>query len=181
MTKEQLDFEKVFITAENKAAFICPKCKVSITKDVSKYKDIKKAVRLKSKCDDCGHSYIVLLERRKHYRKDVNIPGLYISEKEKVKKAMTVKDLSRSGLKFELTDGNSVKIGDRLIVRFRLDDMNRTLIEKEVIVRTMRGQNMIGTEFCSTDPRRPKTLTDKAYDMAIAHYILQATIKIPVG
>jgi hypothetical protein len=176
MTKEQLDFEKVFINAENKATFICPKCRHSIIKDVSKYKDIKKVVRLKSKCDDCGYAYIVLLERRKHYRKDVNISGICISEKEKVKRAMTVKDLSRSGLKFELTDGNSVQIGDKLTVKFRLDDINRTLIEKEVIVRTMRGQNMIGTEFCSTDPRRPKTLTDKAYDMAIAHYILQAQL-----
>lgn len=85
-----------------------------------------------------------------------------------------VKDLSRSGLGFESKVKNELRIGDKLLVEFRLNDKNKTLIIKEVVIRAMPGVH-VGTEF-TANPRKPKTRLDKAYDMAIAHYILHAEL-----
>ncbi|OQY57522.1 MAG: hypothetical protein B6245_16595 [Desulfobacteraceae bacterium 4572_88] len=163
------ELKKVFIN-NNMASFVCPKCKKTVTMDVSKYKDINRAVRIEGQCV-CGHSHTVLLERRKHYRKEVIIPGEYVFGRKRG--MMTVMDLSRSGLKFEADETGKLRVGDKLSVRFRLEDTNRTLIEKEVVIRTISGGNILGSEFSSRDARRP---IDKAYDMAIAHYILQAQL-----
>jgi len=156
--------KKVFINNDNMATFVCPKCKKQTTADVSEYKDINKAVRIQHKCS-CGHSQTVLLERRKFYRKNVNISGTYVLPQEGIRRPMTIKDLSRSGLKLELT-GERVKVGDRLSVVFNLDNPQKTLIKKEVIVKTASGC-IIGTEFCSRDPNNA---IDKAYDTAIGFY-----------
>jgi len=157
--------QKVFINNDNMATFVCPKCRKSTTADVSEYKDINKAVRIQHTCA-CGHSHTVLLERRKFYRKDVDIPGTYTVKGNSVAKAMTVKDLSRSGLKFELHEKEDLKVGDRISVAFRLDNPQKTLIEKDVEIRTISDLN-VGTEFCSRDSKNP---IDKAYDIAIGYY-----------
>lgn len=164
------ELRKVFINNNNMASFVCPHCQKTVTMDVSKYKDINRAVKIEGQCV-CGYSHTVLLERRKHYRKDVTIPGEYRFGRKRG--MMTVMDLSRSGLKIETDESGTFRAGDKLIVRFRLEDVNRTLIEKEVVVRTISDGNILGSEFCSRDSRKP---IDKAYDMAIAHYILQAQL-----
>lgn len=157
--------QKVFINNDNMATFVCPKCKRSTTADVSEYKDINKVVRIQHTCS-CGYSHTVLLERRKFFRKNVDIPGRYIREGEKSGKPMTVKDLSRSGLKIEMEQKDDLKIGDRLSVEFKLDNPQRTFIRKEVFVKTLSG-SYAGTEFCSRDTNNP---IDKAYDIAIGFY-----------
>lgn len=157
--------KKVFINNDNMATFVCPKCKKQTTADVSEYKDINKAVRIQHTCS-CGYSQTVLLERRKFYRKDVNIKGIYTLPQERGRKPMTVMDLSRSGLKLELNGEGEVKAGDRITVEFKLDNPQKTLIKKDVIVKTAFGR-MAGTEFCSRDPNNA---IDKAYDIAIGFY-----------
>jgi len=161
MDKEQ----KVFINNDNMATFVCPKCKKSTTADVSEYREINKAVRIQHTCS-CGHSHTVLLERRKFFRKDVNIRGEYLLHGETVKKSMTVQDISRSGLKIEMHQKEKLRPGDKLLVEFYLDNHQRTFIQKEVYVKTLSGL-CAGTEFCSRDPNNP---IDKAYDMAIGYY-----------
>jgi hypothetical protein len=157
--------QKVFINNDNMATFVCPKCNKTATVGVSEYKEIDKAVRVQHTCA-CGHSHTVLLERRQFYRKDVNIPGEYFLPDENVKKAMTVKDLSRSGLKFETATEAELKVGDKLFVEFSLHNEPQTMIQKEVTVKTVSGCH-IGTAFCSRDF---KNATDKAYDIAIGFY-----------
>ncbi len=158
------NIKKVFINNDNMATFVCPECKKQTTADVLEYKDINKAVRIQHTCS-CGHSQTVLLERRKFYRKNVNIRGVYRLPGENVQRPMTVKDLSRSGLKLVL-EKEGAKLGDNLCVEFRLDNPQRTSIKKDVIVRTVFGDS-VGTEFCSRDPNNP---IDKAYDIAIGFY-----------
>ncbi|MCP4348857.1 MAG: PilZ domain-containing protein [Desulfobacterales bacterium] len=158
--------KRVLVDNNNMATFVCPECKFSKDADVSKY--IGKAVSKKHlyKCKKCGHAFAVLLERRKYIRMDVNIPGSYVLDEEVVKRPMTVVDLSRSGVKIELEEEVTLKPGDRLFVKFRLDNKQKTMIKKEVIVRSVSGLK-IGTEFCSRDPKNP---VDRAYDVAIGYY-----------
>jgi hypothetical protein len=144
--------EKVFITADNKATFACPNCEKTKTVDISQYKNFNKAIRIKLKCS-CGHSHTVFLERRKHYRKETNFPGEYIqigSGEKKGSGMMTVKNLSRSGMKIQLNVTPNLKVGDRLMVLFHLDDKNKSLIRKETIVRNI-NDSFIGVQFCRVD------------------------------
>jgi len=148
--------QKVFVTGDSMAVFECPECKKSKAVDVSRYKDIKQIIRIKVKCP-CGHSFPVVLERRKSYRKEVNFPGSYtclLSGNKKEKGVMAVKDLSRSGMKIKLNVKKDFKIGDNLSVEFRLDDQNRSFVKKDAIIRTISDQNL-GVEFSSINTSDP--------------------------
>ena len=157
--------EKVFIK-DDKAKFICPKCKKVTIEDVSQFRDIEVVVRIKHGCT-CGHSYNVLLERRKFYRKNVNLTGTFCYMNDRNKIAMLIKDVSRGGLKMIVSHPGNFKEGDKLFVEFHLDDKHKTLIQKEVIIRNRYNNRTIGVEFTSRDMKNPY---DKAYDIALGFY-----------
>lgn len=154
--------QKVFITGENMATFVCPKCEKTRTVDISRYQGLDQAARVKAKCA-CGHSYSVILERRRQYRKEVNFSGAYTRKKTGEKGTMVVKDISRTGLKIKLNLNRDIEIGEKLVTEFSLDDRQRTQIEKEAIVRK-RYRDTLGVEFTSVDP-------SNAYDKALGFYM----------
>jgi len=137
--------QKVFIANDNTATFVCPECQKSKTANVSKYKDIEKAVRVNFKCP-CGHSYSVLLERRKHIRKHLNLSGTFVNKNTSDQGNMTITDLSRSGLRIKLNFPQKLEPGDKLDLEFTLDDKLRSVVKKEVIVRSVKDLS-IGVEF----------------------------------
>lgn len=139
---------KVFINTENMATFVCPECMKSKTTNVSKYKNIDRAVRVKCNCD-CGHTYSVMLERRKYYRKETNLPGVYKS-KRLGRGKLVILDISRFGLKFDITSGRYPMIEDVLVVEFTLDDSHKSFISKEVVVKKVY-ESTIGAEFITVD------------------------------
>lgn len=152
--------EKVFVTGNNMAVFECPQCKNGKSVDVSRYKDIRQVVRIKVKCP-CGHSYKVVLERRKNFRKDVNFPGTYtqvLSDYREDKGGMTVKDLSGSGVKIKLNVEKDFKIGDIISVEFRLNDKQRSPIKKNAVIKKI-SDLYLGLEFNSLSSSDP---SDKA-------------------
>jgi hypothetical protein len=152
--------QKIYVTDNNTAIFVCPECNMSKAADVSRYKYINKSVRLKIKCR-CGNSYSVVLERRRQYRKQVSIPGKYAFYPPHGKfqnGAVTVVDISRGGLGLKFRTMPAFEVGSTFVVEFYLDDRRKTFIKKEVVIRRMTEQ-FVGTEFCSVDPSDP---SDKA-------------------
>jgi len=171
-------YPRVYITSENTANFSCPNCNKYRSLDVSKYKDIQKSVRLKYKCQ-CGHSYSVILERREGgRRKETDLFGTYnyiLSGKGARKGRISVKDVSLTGVKFELSladvkikqhslssgSGSSVetkgsadfdfKVGDKILTEFRLDNKKRSQVKKEAIIKWVNGPR-VGAEFTSKKP-----------------------------
>jgi len=140
--------QKIYITSKQMATFSCPQCNRSKTVDVSKYAALDKVVKVNIKCP-CGHSYKAILEKRRHYRKETNLPGTYvhfIDGQPRDRGLMTVRDLSTAGMKLRLNVKQSFAIGDQLRVEFHLDDAHRTLIRKTVIIRNQRDQ-FIGVEL----------------------------------
>lgn len=162
---------KVFVNNDNIATFECPKCEKKITMNFSSYMNINEILMMECRCR-CGHSNTVVVERRKFRRRTVKIPGVYALRKGNIKGRMTVKDLSRGGLKFELESEKNMKVGDKLFVKFALDDPKKTLIKKDVLIRSIFGR-YVGSEFCS---RNPRNAIDQAYDMAITRYVLHAQL-----
>ena len=144
--------EKIYINDDNKATFVCPKCNKTTVKDLTGYLRHKKTTRLKARCG-CGHAYEVFLEKRKKFRKQADLPGSYKfsamnSNIYEHIGAMTVKDISYSGLRIKLQMMPRFKVGDTLVVEFRLNDANRSQIKKKVMVKNMKGLNA-GLAFSS--------------------------------
>lgn len=129
---------------------ICPDCRCSRSVDVSAYKKLAKAVKVRIKCK-CGHSQVALLERRHRHRKPTSLKGNYIPklfDKKIHREEIEVKNLSSSGIRFKFIDNGKYefKPGDELLVEFSLNKMPGSLIRKEVIIK---GFNMpfISAEF----------------------------------
>jgi hypothetical protein len=157
--------KKVFVTDKNMATFVCPECKALKTANVEKYAPLKKEIKLKIKCA-CGISYSATLERRRQYRKETDLPGEYflsLSDGKVRKGNLTVKDISREGLKIKVNVVPKVEVGTKFMVEFCLDDKQKTLIKRDVIIKWISG-HFIGAEFCSIDPSGP-------IDKAIGFYL----------
>ncbi len=143
---------QVFLNEKNNVTFVCPKCRQTTVKNLSAYRNIKKAVKFRCGCS-CGYAYIVSLNRRQYFRKSVNLPGQYRFRKDngaEYKGMIRIADISQGGLQIELNVDPIFKFGDKLIIEFRLDDMARSEITIEAIVRRINGRS-IAVEFLSKD------------------------------
>ena len=154
--------EKVYITSQQMATFVCPNCEKSKTVNVSKYAELDKNVKVNVKCP-CGHMYTSILEKRKKYRKETNLHGLYIrivDGKEVESGLMKVRDLSTTGMKLQINDQHGCEVDDVIQVEFHLDDTQRSFVKKKVIIRNIKGTE-IGTELAPTE----------AMDKALGFYL----------
>jgi hypothetical protein len=155
--------EKVYITNTNMATFICPQCKKTLTVDVGKYAQIEQTVKVKSKCS-CGNSWISILEKRKQYRKGVNLKGIYkhiVDGKEMDRGKMTITDISAGGVKLKLDVDRNIKTGQLLKLEFKLDDNKQTLMQKTVEIRNANNP-YYGAAFKDAD----------AYDPVMGFYLM---------
>lgn len=155
MGKISMRGKKVFVKDNNQFSLVCPKCMKIESVDTSMYKESDDSVRMDYRCP-CGYVYHLLLEKRKYYRKETHLPGTYFLG-EASEKPMIVKDMSLTGLKFKVDHQPDVVVGDRLFVKFFLDDAQKTLIRKEVIIKIISGRS-VGAEFC------PENASDKAIE-----------------
>jgi hypothetical protein len=144
--------EKIYITSTKMATFVCPECHKSKTVNVAKYADLDKKVKVNVRCP-CGYAYTSILEKRKRYRKETNLPGSYsryIKGKLMDSGLLIVKDLSTIGMKLQIDADNDCEVGDVIQVEFNTDDAQRAFIKKKVIIRSINGL-IIGTEFSPTE------------------------------
>ncbi|OQX21950.1 MAG: hypothetical protein BWK80_31755 [Desulfobacteraceae bacterium IS3] len=154
---------KIFVTDDNKFIIVCPICQKEENVSVSEYKDANQPSRIRHKCK-CGHTHQLLLERRKFYRRETCLHGVCIGEKNSTE-GMLVKDLSLIGMKFEIENKQDfISVGKKLFVEFFLDDEQKTLVRKEVVIKIVSG-SLIGAEFCGAEP-------DDPMDTAIESYLI---------
>ncbi len=146
--------EKVHISSSNTATFVCPNCENTSTVDVTKYAKVDKRVTVKVKCR-CGYQFSVVLEKRKKYRKQTNLPGTYTRlAATNDKGVMTVMDISTTGLKLKLNVSRNFNLGDELNVEFNLDDKRRTHIQKRVVVQNINDV-YVGVAFAPNEMDDP--------------------------
>ena len=103
----------------------------------------------------CGRDFSVFLERRVWPRKTTSRPGVLtrvVDGKAVNSWALVVEDLSRSGLRIRLvvSDKDALKVGDRAVVRFLLEDNDKSLVMKDVVIRRIDGIHF-GAEFVSSN------------------------------
>jgi hypothetical protein len=99
-------------------------------------------------------------DMRKFYRKKANLRGSYSNINMNKTGFMSVKDVSYTGISFELEKKDDLIAGDTLGVRFVLDDERKTEIHRAVVVKNIRGK-LIGVEFCD----------NQVFDIELCYYI----------
>jgi hypothetical protein len=142
--------EKVYVNEKKLGTITCPKCKKLWEKDFSQVKDFQKKNMLKCKCP-CGNSFPIKLERRRHYRKMTNLTGSYMHDKTKKRGLVNIKNVSKSGARLELNTQHLIPTGDKLTLKFNLDDVQRSYMCKEAVVKKSDGST-VGLEFSDLEP-----------------------------
>jgi c-di-GMP-binding flagellar brake protein YcgR len=118
--------------------------------NVARYIPVETAVNVNCKCK-CGNTFKVSLERRRFFRKGINLNGqCYYMNSDGTFFGVTVKDISRSGLKLMMNAEHNISIGENLKVTFILDDRPETKIHRNITVRAINGK-YVGAQFPSSE------------------------------
>ncbi len=133
------------VDSNDMAIITCPYCGIIKKVSVTEFKNKKH--QISTRCQ-CGKRFELQLNFRSSYRKDVHLAGMFmvVSPKSSHWCEMVVHDISRTGLGFKNTDSVEVKTGTTLRVKFNLDNIKKTLIEKDVIVKIVKDR-YVGCEF----------------------------------
>jgi len=136
---------KVHVSQDNHISFACPCCEKTHRVSVAKFKNTKH--KLVTRCS-CGERFEVDLNFRRFYRKRIEIVGEFTNLSSGSGKwfAMTVTNLSMSGLRFTTVGSTGIKKDNTLRVKFTLDGKRTDSIEKEVVVKNV-GTRQYGCEF----------------------------------
>ena len=148
--------EVVFISQDKKAKFICTACQRQWEKDVSKYYDLKKQIKVKVNCS-CGNSWSSVLEKRRHIRKPVSLFGTYTYTppgRKPYEGSLEVLDISLKGLKIRLDREWDLKVNQLINVSFRLDNKAKKLINRQVIIKNM-NKRLLGVAFKEANRNDP--------------------------
>ena len=131
--------EKVYVNDDNQAMIICPNCGFEKIIDAMNYKDTSNMVEGQCRCKK---GYKFKLEYRKHYRKDVNLPGKYIVQKNGANGEIIIRELSMTGIRFESLRPNKFSKNDTLDVTFKLDNPMRKEIRRVFKVIWVRDRKV---------------------------------------
>ena len=152
--------EEVSTNESNEVSITCPECNMTRTINVLKYRSSKRRVKAKCGCGCIFDMSDVSANRRKFYRKETNLRGSYSSVNMNKTGFMRVKDVSSTGISFELEKDDEIEAGDTLGVRFVLDDERKTEIHRAVTVKFIR-EKLIGAEFCD----------NQVFDIELCYYL----------
>jgi hypothetical protein len=97
---------------------------------------------------------------RKYYRKKTNMKGSYSNVDMDKTGFMRVRNVSYSGLSFELENKADIEVGDTLGVRFVLDDDQKSEIHRAVRIKTIHDK-MVGAEFSDS----------QVFDIELCYYL----------
>jgi len=137
---------KIYIDKSKKTPITCTKCLFERTIDLSHVKPDQKTLKVRCRC---GKDYEVCIERRKEYRKDVELFGEYSIQTIGEKGDIIVRDLSMIGIGFECLNPHHIVRDDTVKVKFKLDGPKRSEIKKSVKVVWVKDR-IIGAYYIET-------------------------------
>jgi hypothetical protein len=134
---------KVYVDENNRALIICPKCGFEKNVDAMKYRNPTNIVTGKCKCKE---TFQFSIEYRKHHRKKVRLSGEYIIQQNRERGEVIIRELSLTGIRFEIMRPHQISTGDILEMKFVLDNPLRSEISKLVKVIWVKDR-IIGANF----------------------------------
>lgn len=150
--------QRTFVKDGDVAVIVCPACGIAKEFNVGKYRDAMHTLKVNCRC---GVSFKVLLDFRQSYRKPTNLSGTYAMIAPAAGGGlMLVKNVSLTGIGFEVSGHHSIQPGQKALIEFTLDNRKESRIRKQITVRSIRG-NFIGGEF----------LQDQAFEKDLGFYL----------
>lgn len=143
----------VFATDDGVYAIQCPKCEQTELVPANQFE--KNGWILSVTCS-CNHSFRIIREMRKMYRKQVYLPGSFGRDPNNRNNAgaidkwsaMKITNISKSGLNFTTPISKVLQVGDNIHLKFNLDNSAKSLINKTAMIKSVRDHN-VGCQFKS--------------------------------
>ncbi len=146
--KQQLPIVKTFVRQDGSATVVCPACGRSKVMPASA---IRPGLKIKARCV-CNIEFYVTFEFRCNYRKAVQLPGTYtLLPPNHGGGEMMVTDISRNGIKLHLPSGHGLTPGQRIEIKFQLDDKRQSEIQRQVVMRHVLGHGVVLGQVLGTD------------------------------
>lgn len=142
---------KLFVHDKPSALLVCPVCGFVRELDVSKYPHLGgKTVNARCRCNSV---LSISFDFRNQIRRQVMLDGSFtILEPgmDDTSGSITIHNISKKGIGFSVLGGYEPMVGQRVHLEFHLDDRKHSLVEKDCIVRSVRG-DVVGCEFENDD------------------------------
>jgi hypothetical protein len=129
---------------DNQSLIECPRCGFQKVINVAKLFKRANAGNFVSECK-CGYTSNINMERRKFERHFFDAKGSVLYERIKGKpesSAITIKDLSRSGVKFDTPKSEVLETDEYIVITFEFSDNRKTFFIKEATVRNAKGKTV---------------------------------------
>lgn len=161
MSDEKISDVEVFVHNKMVVSFACPQCKLEKDVAVERIKDVYHW-NVNATCRRCSYKFKVSFNFRKYYRKETYIHGLLYDSLESLAPVgdVIITDISLTGIGFEYNKCD-FNIGSMFILRFILDDDERSRMEKKISIESIRGSK-VGALFQD----------ESGFDKALGKYIL---------
>ncbi len=140
--------EKVYVK-DDQFVISCPLCDKKKTIPATNFKGLQHTMKIRCRC---GHDFSLQMEFRRHPRKETFLNGDYTLERPSSQESGHTKviNLSLQGACFEVRGFHDITPDMEGDLVFVLDDKERTLLFRKVIIRSVRGAH-IGCEFLDPD------------------------------
>jgi hypothetical protein len=143
-----MEVQKVRLNPDNMAVIKCPQCGTARTVNAAKLNNPRGL--LKARCK-CGAAFHVLFDVRKAYRKETRLHGNYVKHSgDEEQGRIIVRNISLNGIGFTTLTKHNLKQGDKVKLKFTLDDKRRSEIEKNGVVKVV-NEKSIGCQFTDSD------------------------------
>ncbi|CAB5089858.1 hypothetical protein D3OALGA1CA_834 [Olavius algarvensis associated proteobacterium Delta 3] len=140
---------------DGSALVVCPGCQRQFKIKAPEFEKIGNGYKVSGKCP-CGESFIISFNRRRHPRLGLEVSGAYHHLKHDYRGLITVRNISLSGVGIELNTQRLMLAGDRVTIRFNLNDEDQTFIERKAVIRRKQRKTYFGLEFTAeTTPQDP--------------------------
>lgn len=140
---------RIFVKSNDLAAIRCPECSLVKNISVARYRHNRKSLKVRCRC---RHSFAVLLDFRRHFRKPVILPGMYrLKPPANGAGLMKTKNISRSGVGFTVSGTHPIQPGQKARIEFTLNNPKQTKLDKKVTIISVKN-NFIGCAFLDNQP-----------------------------
>jgi transcription elongation factor Elf1 len=147
---KEMSVKTISVNEKGMVFLNCPFCENSSRRRAESFPNSNQPNGISITCSSCGKTYEIQLDFRKAFRKITFFDGFYskLGSPGGFEK-MTVIDLSLGGCSFLASGKHSLNPDDRIKLVFNLDNAQHTKIEKDIVVRIVKGRQ-IGCEFIAT-------------------------------
>ena len=134
------------LKTDGSAIVECPGCQRKFKIKAPDSEKIAEGYKVSGKCP-CGETFIISFDRRRHPRLSLGVSGAYLHDKHKYRGLITVRNISLSGVGIELNTERTMLEGDRVTLRFNLNDELKSFIDKKAVIRRKQRKKFFGLEF----------------------------------